>query len=427
MGLKPRKSASSSQRILMLTLFPREGNGSATVVRDLAATLAATSDVMAVYVDTDRGEMPGYQSHYWLVDDFPVLRTHPKSVGRRRFVDLSANEVELFLEGLLATVLEAVSKFRPTVLHVHHGWLGALVARQVQEKTGIPYLVQFHGTELEVREDYEQFDTASFAALDAQVTRGLAGAACFVTISPTEHARTLEFVRTKGLPQPVHMIPNGYDEAIFFPQAPDLRALYDRFEAQSTGHWDPSATKTVLFVGRFVGFKGIEYLLRAAQSYGGPGVQTLLCGDGELRANMEQLSEKLQLERVAFLGHVDHFRDLPELYNLADVLVVPSKGEPFGLVAIEAMGCGTPVVGSRSGALPYIIESAGGVDDLGSGVEETPLGLIVPFGEPEQIARGIKIALGGGFDPVRMSQQVCDLFSVHTQSARYAALYGGLL
>ena len=179
-------------------------------------------------------------------------------------------------------------------------------------------------------------------------------------------------------------------------------------------------------MGRFVGFKGIEYLLRAAQSYGGPDVQTLLCGDGELRTAMEQLSDKLQLERVAFLGHVDHFRDLPDLYNLADVLVVPSKGEPFGLVAIEAMGCGTPVVGSRSGALPYIIEAAGSVDDLGSGVEETPLGLIVPFGNPEQIARGIKIALGGGFDPLRMSKQVCDLFSVHTQSARYAALYRDL-
>jgi glycosyltransferase involved in cell wall biosynthesis len=60
---------------------------------------------------------------------------------------------------------------------------------------------------------------------------------------------------------------------------------------------------------------------------------------------MVALSRELGQKEVRFLGHVDHFDDLPELYNAADVLVVPSKGEPFGLVAIEALAYQGPFQG----------------------------------------------------------------------------------
>ena len=71
------------------------------------------------------------------------------------------------------------------------------------------------------------------------------------------------------------------------------------------------------------------------------------------------MREKLKLQDVKFLGHVNQ-NQLVDLYNIADVSTVPSRTEPFGLVAIEALACGTTVVGTNQGGLPdFLIKEVG--------------------------------------------------------------------
>jgi D-inositol-3-phosphate glycosyltransferase len=102
--------------------------------------------------------------------------------------------------------------------------------------------------------------------------------------------------------------------------------------------------------------------------------------EGEV-AHLRSLASELGIaERVSFLGAVDHER-LPLFYSAADVCVVPSFYESFGLVALEAMACGTPVVASRVGGLEVTVRDG-----------ET--GYLIPWRCPEPFAERLELLLG---------------------------------
>ena len=115
--------------------------------------------------------------------------------------------------------------------------------------------------------------------------------------------------------------------------------------------------RILLFVGRIEPLKGVDILLgAAAQLEGDSDCFVLVVGgdstdrQGEV-AHLRGLASELGIaERVNFMGAVDHER-LPLFYSAADICVMPSFYESFGLVALEAMACGTPVVASRVGGL----------------------------------------------------------------------------
>jgi glycosyltransferase involved in cell wall biosynthesis len=125
--------------------------------------------------------------------------------------------------------------------------------------------------------------------------------------------------------------------------------------------------EVVLYVGRFDQRKGIETLVRSCAlikqtSLDSSHLRLVIVGgsdsdksDGEERQRIEQLVQDLGLsEQTIFAGRVGHDR-LPLYYTAADVCVIPSHYEPFGLVAIEAMACATPVVASAVGGLKFTV------------------------------------------------------------------------
>ena len=80
----------------------------------------------------------------------------------------------------------------------------------------------------------------------------------------------------------------------------------------------------------------------------------MIAGDGEERKNLNEMAQELGLKNVVFLGNQSH-DNLRKIYNISDVSVVPSRKEAFGLVAIESIACGTPVIATNQGGMPDFI------------------------------------------------------------------------
>jgi D-inositol-3-phosphate glycosyltransferase len=178
-------------------------------------------------------------------------------------------------------------------------------------------------------------------------------------------------------------VPCGIDLELFRPQ--------DRAAARAALGLGPEPT--LLYVGRIDPVKGIDFLLdglaRLNEGWKGElSPRLLLVGgtlsDGELGPDLAGLRDAAAArgiaERIAFCGPQPH-EALPVYYAATDLTVVPSRYESFGLVAVESMACGTPVVASRAGGLAYTIE-------------DEQNGFLVPFGDADKLAATLDRALG---------------------------------
>jgi hypothetical protein len=139
----------------------------------------------------------------------------------------------------------------------------------------------------------------------------------------------------------------------------------------------------VLFVGKFADFKGIDALLNAAKIYEshmkelGKKVETLIVGSGALDEKLREQATQLGLENTHFLGRKSH-QEICKLQNLADVSIIPSRNEPFGLVVIEGTACGHPVIATNAGGIPGILNTENANISDKSQTYKTPLGILVP-------------------------------------------------
>jgi glycogen synthase len=160
----------------------------------------------------------------------------------------------------------------------------------------------------------------------------------------------------------VHLIPPGVNPSLF--EGP--------FEDPFSGVGRPR----VLFVGRLAPQKGVRALVAAAGLLEDESAQVLLVGDGPERPALQREAERLGVGgRLHFVGFLAHDR-LPAVMSHADLLVLPSLYEELGTVLLEAMQAGLPIVASKTGGIPDVIED--GVN-----------GMLVPPGDPKAIALAI--------------------------------------
>jgi glycosyltransferase involved in cell wall biosynthesis len=178
---------------------------------------------------------------------------------------------------------------------------------------------------------------------------------CVIATSPQEQEYLHTLVSNQGR---VEIIPYGTDLDIFhpIPKAEARVRLGLNLDEQ-----------IVLYAGRFDPRKGIETLVRASaqtEAFAQGRLKLIIVGgscpeqlDGQERNRIERIVQEIGLtEKTLFAGQVKH-NLLPFYYAAADVCVVPSHYEPFGLVAIEAMACGTPIVASDVGGLKFTVLS----------------------------------------------------------------------
>ena len=206
---------------------------------------------------------------------------------------------------------------------------------------------------------YGRATTAIYQASNAHALRHSDRVACV-----SEHIATV--ARAEGaVPASIRVVPNPID--------------LDRFAAHAHASPGQDARRDidVLFVGRLSREKGVDVLLDAMRSI--PGAPRLvIAGDGPLKAELERHAAQAGVP-AEFTGWVDPDA-LPALVARAHVQVVPSRSEPQGVVVIEALATGTPVIGARVGGIPEMIS-------------EGETGWLVAPNDPAALAAAISEAL----------------------------------
>lgn len=157
----------------------------------------------------------------------------------------------------------------------------------------------------------------------------------------------------------VRLLENGYDAKVFYQ---DKKVKRDDIIPKLIGKENLDYDNMVLFVGKFADFKGIDALLDAAKIYEkhaeveGKRIETIIVGSGVLDDKLREQAKELNLQHTHFVGRKNH-GEICKLQNLADVSLIPSRNEPFGLVVIEGTSCGHPVIATNSGGIPGILNT----------------------------------------------------------------------
>lgn len=192
----------------------------------------------------------------------------------------------------------------------------------------------------------------------------------------------------------VRLLENGYDAKVFYQkQGVNKEEILSKLIGEENSKCDNLA----LFVGKFADFKGIDALLDATRIYEkqaeqkGKSIETIIVGSGVLDETLRAQAETLGLKHTHFVGRKNH-SEICDLQNIADVSLIPSRNEPFGLVVIEGTSCGHPVIATNSGGIPGILNV--NKEDLSDSEKTytTKLGVLVPPlpERPSQLDDGAK-------------------------------------
>lgn len=285
-----------------------------------------------------------------IVEHSPRCRTVRLTAGPEDFVprDQIFDYLPAFVDSFLA--FQQSQAFQYSLVHTNY-WLSSWVGMELKQQLSLVLAHTYHSLGAVKFRSITNVPMIAATRLAVEKTC-LETADRIVATSPQEKAHMRSLVSTQGS---IDIIPCGTDI--------DRFGALPRQQAREQLGIDPE-TKLVLYVGRFDRRKGIETLVRAvAQSQLKDQNLKLIIGggsrpgksDGIERDRIEGIVKELGIETLTeFPGRLGD-DDLSVYYAAADLCVVPSHYEPFGLVAIEAMASGTPVIASDVGGLQYTV------------------------------------------------------------------------
>ncbi len=250
-------------------------------------------------------------------------------------------------------------KIKYDLIHANY-WMAGLIGMALHYQYGIPLVYVYHSigqVRLNVMRQYNQLADYVFYRQRLAAEKTIAHVATgIIATSPVEKQIIKQYFEVDS--EKITVIPIGIDRTIFFPLTTQ--------QARQQLQWDIT-NKVVVFVGRLEWRKGIGTLVQAfanvikafpsAQLYIIGGAKTKLAVDQELneQQRLQFIAEQLNIsDHLHFLGARKQ-SELHLYYSAADICAVPSYYEPFGIVPIEAMACGTPVVASKAGGLKYTV------------------------------------------------------------------------
>ncbi len=328
------------------------------------------------------------------------------------------------LAGYLPEFAQGIKRFaaekgiRYNLIHSHY-WMSGLAAGMLSDAWGVPIVHMFHTLgEMKNRIAASEAEKEGAYRLDGE-RRVLSRADRIVAATLAELAQ-LQWLYKADM-RKITVIPPGVDTGHFYPIPADEAK-------QAIGI--PAENRVVLFVGRIEPLKGVDTLIRAMSCLrvcekDKPADLVIIGGEPEAApeamsvemTRLQQMCKDLYLDHmVVFLGKRGQ-DTLPYYYSAAEVLVMPSHYESFGMVALEAMACGIPVIASQVGGLAFL-------------VQDGITGFHVPDGDSEALCGKLNLLLG---DPA-LRQQIGHRAADYARSYAWPAIaaqiikvYEGLL
>ncbi|MFI1794673.1 glycogen synthase [Streptomyces olivaceoviridis] len=265
-----------------------------------------------------------------------------------------------------------------------HTWYANLAGHVAKLLYGIPHVVTAHS--LEPLRPWKAEQLGGGYALSGWAERTAVEAAdAVIAVSGAMRDDILACYPALD-PARVHVVHNGIDTRLYRP---------DHGTDALTRHGIDPARPYVLFVGRITRQKGVPHLLRAVRDID-PGTQVVLCAGApdtpEIEREFQELFEELRRVRagVFWIPQMLPRTEVIQLLTHATVFACPSVYEPLGIVNLEAMACGTPVVASRVGGIPEVVDDGrtGLLVDVDDGFESgLARALDAVLGDPDAARR----------------------------------------
>ena len=347
-----------------------DGGGMNVYVRALACALARAGVACDVYT---RAEDPTQRAVIEVEPGVRVVHIEAGPLGPVPRFELPSL-VEPFIE---ATTAHLDAGPPVEVLHGNY-WLSGAVAHQLKHRRDLPMVATFH-TLARVKADAGVDDDPEQRARVEHDVINCSDLMLASTVSEREQLVT----HYGAVPERVEIVPPGVDHSVFFPDDPTLAKKRLGLDGK----------RTLLFAGRIQPLKGVGLAVRCLAEL--RGAETILLvvggpsgpdGDAEL-ARVRDLAHELGVaDNVHFIAPQPHAR-LADFYRAADVCIVPSRAESFGLVALEAAACGTPVVAASVGGLRSLVDDGATgflVDDRDPAAYAAPVAMLLE--DPELAA-----------------------------------------
>ncbi len=365
MPLSPRVAVLSFHTSPLASLGSAAAGGMNVYVREVAERLAQQAGTVDVFTRREHAAAPAVVEFAQGARLIQVEAGPVEPLHKSHLIDRASE----FAAGVAA--FAQTERLTYDIVHSHY-WLSGLAGEQLADRWDIPHVAMFHTLgEVKLRARASEHEPRERLEGEPRLMRSLDS-----VVAATDYERRLLRQIYRVPPSRIEVIPLGVDPGRF---APGSRSG----ARQRLGI--PVDEQVVLAVGRVEPLKGLDILIRAVGQLADPKSLRLLIigGDESAQPEFERLSaiaeEAGVRDALTFTGAVEHHL-LPDYYRAADVVVMPSFAESFGLVAVEAMACGTPVVASRVGG-------------LASTIADGRTGYLIPWRCPEPFAEKIELLL----------------------------------
>jgi len=336
----------------LATLGGKDTGGMNVYVRELTRQLGQMGIHVDVFTRSQDDHVPhvlhelGYGNR---VVHVPAGPEHP--VPKEELV----NYIPQFVEGIKSFSCEKGIKY--DIIHSHY-WMSGIAAASLSDYWGRTPIVHMFHTLGEMKNRIARSEAEREGEYRINGEKQVLGRVDRITVATLAELTQLRFLY-KADQNKLVIIPPGVDVSHFYPIPADEAKTYIGIKPED---------RMILFVGRIEPLKGVDTLLEAMsclmlKDSSRPVHLAIIGGDPSASpeamtaemARLQKLCDDLGLgQTVVFLGKRDQ-DTLPYYYSAAEVVVMPSHYESFGMVALEAMACGTPVIASEVGGLAYLV------------------------------------------------------------------------
>ncbi|MFM7618297.1 MAG: N-acetyl-alpha-D-glucosaminyl L-malate synthase BshA [Bacteroidota bacterium] len=343
----------------------------------------------------------GHEIHFITYSQPVRLGSLRKNV---RYHEVNVSDYPLFLyppyELVLASKMVDVALHEKLdLLHVHYAIphaSAAYMAKQILRANGhhLPFITTLHGTDITLLGRDASFEPViSFAINESDA------------VTAVSQSLKTDTYKLFGINKEIQVVPNFIE-----PQH-----ISNEIKQALREEYVPEGNPLLIHISNFRPVKRVMDVMQVFEKVREQQHATLvLIGDGPERSKAEQYAREHQLQNVVFVGNV---KNPMELLSAADVMLLPSESESFGLAALEAMACGVPVISSNAGGLPELNRHgvSGLMSDVGD-VNEMAKQVLYLIESPDQLNKF-----------KRQAKERSESFSLKTVLPQYEAIYANVL